>query len=184
MAQVSPCDCTSANEKSSWRSFLPYKCAHNPLPLLKDHVSLWLTYLGVIFPACYRQLSTCRFKFSPWFIEHMVQWPTTKSPRTPYYIKLDLDGGPLHSFYVVAPDPSHSGWMAITEDAVPTAKLQWCKPFETNHTSPTLPEKSFPLLAWYGQLFTCQFKFTRKWKSFLPVYHMVQWTNDQFETPC
>ena len=99
---------------------------------------------------------------SPWFIEHMFRWPTTKSPITLHYIKLDLDGGPLLSFYVVAPDPSHSGRMAITEDAVPTAKLQWCKPFETDHTSTTVPEKSFPLLAWYGQLFTCQFKFTCK----------------------
>ena len=65
---------------------------------------------------------------SPWFIEHMFQWPTSKSLITLHYIKLDLDGSPLLSFYVVAPDPSHSGWMAIT------AKLQWCKPFETNHT--------------------------------------------------
>ena len=93
---------------------------------------------------------------------------------TLHYIELDLDGGPPHSFYVVAPDLSHSGRMAITEDAVPTAKLQWCKPFETNHTLTALPEKSFPLLACYRQLFTCQFKFTCKWKCFLPVYHMNQ----------
>lgn len=76
VAHVSPCDCTSANEKSSWRSFLPYKCAHNPLPLLKDQVSHLLTYLGAIFPAFYRQLSTCRFKFTCkwWFFLPMIHW--------------------------------------------------------------------------------------------------------------
>lgn len=92
-------------------------------------------------------------------------------------IELDLDGAPLHSLYVVVPDPTTRNERQITEDAVTTAKLPWCKPLKQcilwlpylRVILPTslLTTDNYP---------HAKFKFTckcRVWFCFLPVIHWI-----------
>ena len=78
IAQMQYCDHINAKEKSTWSRVLSYMHLLNHCPFLSS-----IYKFLVNFPTCYRQLSTCQFKFTfKWHVPplvHMRKWVMSAS---------------------------------------------------------------------------------------------------------